>query len=309
MESPQISIVIPLYNEEKPFQMLVDRIQAILDHDQKSIQVVLVDDGSKDNTPYLMQYLSESDKRFKSIFLSRNHGHQLAVSAGMAHADATEAIMIIDGDLQDPPELLSSFYDKIKEGYDVVYAIRKNRKESWLMKMAYWLYYRLQRAVSNFNIPIDSGDFCMMSKRVRDVMVNMPEESRYLRGMRSWVGFKQFGYEYERASRQAGESKYSFKKLLELAFNGIFNFTRFPIKLMYILGVSCILISFFYILYLIFLKFSGDKLPEGYITLIFSISLFSGAQLLCLGLIGEYVYRTYNQVRKRPLFVIDKVIN
>jgi polyisoprenyl-phosphate glycosyltransferase len=309
MKKPQISIVIPLYNEEKSFQILIERVTTILNSSEIDIQVVLVNDGSKDNTPFLMQLLSEKDERFKSVFLSRNHGHQIAVSAGMYYADAREAVMIIDGDLQDPPELINDFYLKLKEGYDVVYAIRKNRKENLLMKFAYWCYYRLQRMVSNYNIPIDSGDFCMISKRVRDIMVSMPEDSRYLRGMRSWVGFNQFGYKYERASRQAGESKYSFKKLLELAFNGIFNFTRFPIKIMYIFGFFSILISFCYLVYLLYLKFSSNSLPQGYVTLIFSISFFSGAQLICLGLIGEYVFRTYSQVRQRPLFIIDKIIN
>lgn len=309
MQDPQISIVIPLYNEEKGFELLRDRITTILDSIGLPVQVVLVNDGSRDNTPILMQLLSEKDKRFRSVFLSRNHGHQLAVSAGMQYATGTEAVMIIDGDLQDPPELITDFFNKIREGYDVVYAIRKKRKEGIVKKFAYWAYYRIQKSVSNFNIPIDSGDFCMITRRVRDIMVAMPEESRYLRGLRSWVGFKQFGYEYDRDKRQAGESKYSLKKLMELAFNGIFNFTRFPIKLMYRLGMTCILISVLYLIYLLYLRFSGSKLPEGYITLIFSISLFSGAQLLSLGLIGEYVYRTYNQVRQRPLFIVDKVIN
>ncbi len=229
---------------------------------------------------FLMELLSREDKRFKSVFLSRNYGHQIAVSAGMYYTDAEEAIMIIDGDLQDPPELIDDFYLKIKEGFDVVYAIRKNRKENFIKKFIYWLYYRLQRMVSNYNIPIDSGDFCMISKRVKDVMISMPEESRYLRGMRSWVGFKQFGYEYDRNKRQAGDSNYSLRKLMELAFNGIFNFTRFPIKIMYRLGALSIISSIIYLFYLIYLKFTGDILPQGYTSLIFSISFFSGIQLV-----------------------------
>lgn len=309
MQAPTISIVAPLYNEEKSFSALVERMTAILDSFDVSIQVVLVNDGSSDNTPYLMKLLSEKDKRFKSVFLSRNHGHQLAVSAGMHHADGTEAIMIIDGDLQDPPELIADFYAKLKEGYDVVYAVRKNRKENLVLKTAYWAYYRLQRMVSNYNIPIDSGDFCMISKRVRDIMVSMPEESRYLRGMRSWVGFHQYGFEYDRAERHAGESKYTLRKLMELAFNGIFNFSKFPVHLMYRLGLTSIVISILYMIYLTFKKIMGYELPEGYYTLIFAISFFSGVQLVSIGLIGEYVFRTYNQVRKRPLFIVDKVIN
>jgi dolichol-phosphate mannosyltransferase len=227
----------------------------------------------------------------------------------MYYTDAEQAILIMDGDLQDPPELIKDFYAKLQEGFDVIYAVRKNRKENFLLKSAYWAYYRLQRSISNFNIPIDSGDFCMISKRVRDIIVAMPEESRYLRGMRSWVGFKQYGYEYDRNERAAGESKYSLKKLIQLAFNGIFNFSRYPIKLMYRLGFVSILISACYLVYLLYKKIVGAPLPQGYFTLIFAISFFSGVQLISLGLIGEYVFRTYNQVRNRPLFIVDKIIN
>lgn len=307
--NPQISIVIPLYNEEKTFNKLVERITGILNSFEINTQVVLINDGSSDNTPFLMQLQSEKDKRFKSVLLSRNHGHQIAVSAGLYYADAQQAVMIMDGDLQDPPELIKDFYSKLQEGYDVIFAIRKKRKENFILRSAYWLYYRLQRAVSNFNIPIDSGDFCMVSKRVRDIIVSMPEESRYLRGMRSWVGFKQFGYEYDRDERFAGESKYNLKKLMQLAFNGIFNFSRFPIQLMYRMGFISIIISLLYIVYLSYKKIMGDPLPQGYFTLIFAICFFSGVQLISLGLIGEYVFRTYNQVRKRPLFIVDKIIN
>jgi len=308
MKTPQISIIIPLYNEEKLFNTLVERITAILDSLQV-VQAVLVDDGSTDNTPFLMELISKKDERFKSVFLSRNHGHQIAVSAGMYYADAEEAIMIIDGDLQDPPELINDFYSKLQEGYDVVYAVRKNRKENFMMKSAYWLYYRLQKSVSNYNIPLDSGDFCMISKRVKDIMVSMPEESRYLRGIRSWVGFKQFGYEYDRQERHAGESKYSIKKLVELAFNGIFNFSKYPITLMYRLGLLSIIFGIIYIFHLIYLKLTSNILPQGYVTLFFGVLFFSGVQLISLGLIGEYVFRIYSQVRQRPLFIIDKVIN
>ena len=309
MEQPKISIVIPLYNEESGFETLVERITQVMDSSSLPIQTVLVNDGSADNTPYLMKLVSDRDKRFRSVFLSRNHGHQIAVSAGMHYAEGTEAIMIIDGDLQDPPELMTEFYAKIAEGYDVVYAVRQKRKEGMMLKLAYWLYYRLQRAVSYYNIPIDSGDFCMITTRVRDIMTSMPEESRYLRGMRSWVGFKQFAFSYERSNRFAGESKYTLSKLMQLAFNGIFNFTRFPITMMYRIGIFTLLLSILYIIRLFYLRFIGADLPQGYITLIFSISFFSGVQLISLGLIGEYVFRTYSQVRQRPLFIIDKIIN
>jgi glycosyltransferase involved in cell wall biosynthesis len=306
---PSVSILVPLYNEEKMFGHLIERLTRLLDSFEPRTQVVLINDGSIDQTPALMTDLSARDKRFKSVFLSRNHGHQMAVSAGLFCADAEEAIMIIDGDLQDPPELIFDFYKKLQEGYDVIYAIRKNRKEGFMLKFVFWAYYRVQKKLSNFDIPMDTGDFCMMSKRVRDILISMPEESRYLRGMRSWVGFRQYGYEYDRQERQAGDSKYSLKKRVEIGLNGIFNFSKVPIRFMYILGFGSILLSILYTFLLLYLKYTGHNLPDGYITLIFAISFFSGVQLITLGLIGEYVFRTYNQVRQRPLFIIDKTIN
>jgi dolichol-phosphate mannosyltransferase len=309
IQKPRISILVPLYNEEKIFGQLTERLTKLLDSFEPTTQVVLVNDGSTDQTPVLMTELSAGDPRFKSVFLSRNHGHQLAVSAGLFCADAEEAIMIIDGDLQDPPELIFDFYKKLQEGYDVIYAIRKNRKEGLLLTFLFWAYYRLQKKLSNFDIPMDTGDFCMMSKRVRDILISMPEESRYLRGMRSWVGFRQYGYEYDRQERHAGDSKYSLKKRVEIGLNGIFNFSKVPIRFMYVLGFGSILLSILYTFLLLYLKYTGHTLPDGYITLIFAISFFSGVQLITLGMIGEYVFRTYNQVRQRPLFIIDKTIN
>jgi glycosyltransferase involved in cell wall biosynthesis len=309
MEKYQISIVIPLYNEEKMFRELTERIIGILDSFEMKTQVVLVNDGSSDATPFLMEEISSRDRRFKSVFLSRNHGHQLAVSAGLTCTDGEEAIMIIDGDLQDPPELIVEFYKKLKEGFDVIYGIRKNRKEGFLLRLSFWAYYRIQRMLSNYDIPMDSGDFCMMSRRVRDIMITMAEQSRYLRGMRSRVGFRQYGYSYDRKERVAGKSKYSFRKRIEIGLNGIFNFSKVPIRFMYLLGFTSILISILYVLYLLYLKLTSTYLPDGYVTIIFAVSFFSGVQLITLGLIGEYVFRMYNQVRQRPLFIIDKIIN
>jgi glycosyltransferase involved in cell wall biosynthesis len=309
ISKPLVSILVPLYNEEKIFGHLIERLTKLLDSFEPATQVVLVNDGSIDQTPALMTELSARDPRFKSVFLSRNHGHQMAVSAGLFCADAEEAIMIIDGDLQDPPELIFDFYKKLQEGYDVIYAIRKNRKEGFMLTFLFWAYYRVQKKLSNFDIPMDTGDFCMMSRRVRDILISMPEESRYLRGMRSWVGFRQYGYEYERQERHAGDSKYSLKKRMEIALNGIFNFSKVPIRFMYIMGFGSILLSILYTFLLLYLKYTAHNLPDGYITLIFAISFFSGVQLITLGLIGEYVFRTYNQVRQRPLFIIDKTIN
>lgn len=309
MDNPVVSIVVPLYNEEKVFDELIERLKKVMLLSGFKVETILVNDGSSDQTASLIEKTASGNDGFIGVLLSRNYGHQFAVSAGLSVAKGTEAVMIIDGDLQDPPELLSEFYKKLKEGYDVVYAVRKNRKETPLKKLAYWFYYRIQRSISNFKIPLDSGDFSMISRRVTDHLNQMPEQSRYLRGMRSWVGFKQFGYEYSRDARAAGDSKYGWKKLLGLAFNGIFNFSDFPVRFISRLGIVIILLSLVYVGYVVFEKIFFGSVPQGFTTLIIAITLFSGVQLISIGLIGEYVLRIYNQVRNRPLFVIDKIIS
>lgn len=308
MNVPEVSIVVPLYNEESVFGLLYERLEKVVRSSDFKIEVVLVDDGSTDRTPVLIEKATQENPDFTGVLLSRNHGHQLAVSAGLSVARGTHAVMIIDGDLQDPPELIAAFYRKLKEGFDVVYAVRQNRKESRLKKIAYWFYYRIQSRVSNFKVPIDSGDFSLVSRRVVDYLNAMPEQSRYLRGMRSWVGFKQFGFLCDRDARMGGETKYSWKKLFELAFNGIFNFSDLPIRFITRLGIITILVSLIYIIYILVKKMMGIYVPEGFTTLIIAICLFSGVQLISIGVLGEYVLRIYKQVRNRPLFVIDKII-
>jgi len=310
LKIPQISIVAPLYNESETFPMLVERINALMDSSPLTIEVVLIDDGSKDDTAMRIRQLALTDDRYHGVLLSRNHGHQLALTAGIASAKGTEALFVIDGDLQDPPELLPEFYKLLKEGNDVVYAVRKKRKEGWLKKTSYYLFYRLLRSISYVEIPLDSGDFALISRRVADVLNKMPEESRYLRGMRSWVGFKQTGFEYERDARAAGESKYSFKQLFGLAYNGIFNFSEFPIKFMSRTGVAAIVISLIYFIIVVIKKLFFVQVVEGFTALLFVIILFSGVQLLALGIIGEYVLRIFFQSKGRPLYIVkEEIIN
>jgi glycosyltransferase involved in cell wall biosynthesis len=304
----EISIVVPLYNEEDVFDKLIQRLTAVINSTNFSCEVILVNDGSSDKTDILIQNVCKKDTRFTSVLLSRNHGHQLAVTAGLQYVRGKKGAMIIDGDLQDPPELVNQFYELLNSGYDVIYAVRKNRKESFIKKIAYSSYYRLQKKVSNFNIPIDSGDFSMLSRRVVDTMNSMPEQSRYLRGMRAWVGYKQIAYEYDRDERHAGETKYSWSKLFELAFNGIFNFSDFPVKIITRLGFLTVIFSLIYFAYNIYRKIYYNDVPQGFSATILAIILFSGVQLISLGLIGEYVLRIYNQVRNRPLFIVDSVI-
>lgn len=305
---PTVSLVIPLYNEEKVFHLLLERLQQLRQGLPYAVEVILVDDGSRDATPFLMREVALQDASYKAVFLSRNFGHQLAVSAGMAYVAAQKAVMILDGDLQDPPELIHRFYEKILEGYEVVYAIRKKRKENIIKRTAYWLFYRLLNSISNIDIPLDSGDFCMISRRVNDLIVAMPERSRFLRGMRTWLGFKQIGIPYERDARQAGEAKYNLKMLFRLAYDGIYNFSEVPLRFITKLGVLSISLSLIYLLIVIILKISGADIPPGFTTLMVAISLFSGVQLVSLGIIGEYVARTYMQVKGRPPFVVREVI-
>lgn len=305
----QLSIVVPLYNEQETFPFLIERLNKLMQSNPSiKIEVVLIDDGSKDNTSMLMAQLAYMDDRYQCVFLSRNFGHQLALSAGLECARGSEAIMVIDGDLQDPPELLTQFYNYYLQGYDVVYAIRKNRKESRLKRLAYHVFYRLQRRVTNVDIPIDAGDFSLISRRVVDILNKMPEESRFIRGLRSWIGFKHIGIEYDRDERKAGNTKYSISQLITLAYNGIFNFSDFPIKLITRLGFFTVMIGVIYFILTLLKKFFWGVVPEGFTALLFAIVLFSGVQLISLGIIGEYVYRIFFQTKNRPLFIIKERI-
>lgn len=303
-----ISLLVPLYNEESTFPHLIERLNALIEKADFTIEVVLVDDGSKDNTAFLMSQLSVTNENYHSVFLSRNFGHQIAVTAGLTCVKGKEGVMVLDGDLQDPPELLFEFYSQLKEGFDVVYAVRKKRKEGFFMKMCYYWFYRLQSKVSNIQIQLDSGDFCLMSRKVVDIINKMPEESRYLRGMRSWVGFEQKAIEYERSGRIAGVSKYSFKMLFKLAYDGIFNFSEFPVKLISGLGFTSIIIALIYLAYTLVVKYFYGEVPTGFTSLLITIIMFSGVQLLSLGILGEYVVRIFFQVKHRPLFVIKNRI-
>jgi dolichol-phosphate mannosyltransferase len=308
MSLPDISIVVPLYNEHEVFDKLVQRLQSTMDSSSHSVEVIMVDDGSKDQTALLIQGMASKDRRFKGVLLSRNFGHQIALSAGMAHAQCTKALMVIDGDLQDPPELMVPFFEKMLQGADVVYAVRKNRKEGAIMNSMYWLFYRMLSRLSEHPIPHDSGDFCMISKRVLDHMNDMPERSRFLRGIRSWVGFKQVPYEYDRDGRADGKTKYSMKGLFKLAYDGIFNFSNKPLKLITHIGLYTILVSVIYLTGVLIKKLLGYEVPSGFISLVAVITLFSGVQLISLGIIGEYLARIYLQVKNRPLYVVDKTV-
>jgi dolichol-phosphate mannosyltransferase len=306
--TPQVSFVIPVYNEESNLPMLVDRIVKIMDQSEIHLEAVLVDDGSRDNSRQILQQLALSDPRFHVILLSRNHGHQLALTAGLSVARGSEGVFVLDGDLQDPPELLDTFYRKHKEGYDVVYAIREKRKEVFYKRFAYFVFYRILKKIANIEIPLDSGDFSFISRRVVDVLNKMPEESRFIRGMRTWIGFKQIGIAYDRQERASGDSKYSFGKLVQLALNGIYNFSEFPVKFVMILGGLTISSSVLYLISVIIKKMFFDQVIEGFTALLFVVILFGGIQLLAIGILGEYILRIFFQSKSRPNFIIEAEI-
>ena len=307
-EAVTVSIIVPLYNEEKVFPVLIERLNKVVADVDYPVEVVLVNDGSSDATPQQMMALALDNPTYQCVFLSKNYGHQIALTAGLSLARGKEAIMVIDGDLQDPPELLPDFYDKIKEGFDVVYGVRKNRKEGIPKRISYYLFYRILKNIAGIDLPLDSGDFGMMSRRVVDIMNKMPEQSRYLRGMRAWVGFNQVGIPYERSKRVAGEPKYDFKMLSRLAYNGIFNFSDVPIKILTRLGFLSIGSSVCYFIYSIIVKYTTDTVPSGFTALLFVIILFGGVQLISIGILGEYVIRMFFQVKNRPIFIVKEKI-
>jgi dolichol-phosphate mannosyltransferase len=305
---PQVSFVIPLYNEESNLGVLVDRLIQVIESSDLAIDVVLIDDGSRDRSREILQALALQDSRFHVILLSKNHGHQLALTAGLSVARGTEGVFVLDGDLQDPPELLATFYAKFKEGYDVVYAVREKRKEVFYKRWAYFIFYRILKKIANVDIPLDSGDFSFISRRAVNVLNQMPEESRFIRGMRTWIGFKQIGISYDRQERASGDSKYSFGKLVQLALNGIFNFSEFPIKFVTMLGGFAIFSSMIYFISVVIKKFFVDEVIEGFTALLFVIILFGGIQLAAIGILGEYILRIFFQSKNRPNFIIEKQI-
>ena len=308
MSQPLISVVVPLFNEEENIQQLFNRCSEALNVWTNNYEIICVNDGSKDKTLLLLKEIHQKDKRWKIISLSRNFGHQQAFFCGLFHAKGNYVAMI-DGDLQDPPELLYDFYQKMISGnFDVVYGVRQKRKEGFFKKFLYKSYYKILKKMASVEIPLDSGDFCLMKKVVVDNMLSMKEQSLFLRGIRSWVGFNQFGYEYERDARFGGEPKYTFKKLFQLAYNGIFSFSQLPVKILTTLGFWVVIIAVLYSFYALYVKITTPDVPQGFTTLAIAIFLFGGIQLLALGIIGEYVLRIYDETRNRPAFIEEEVI-
>lgn len=298
-----ISIVIPVYNEEHIIDELYGRTAAALNGITQDWEVICVNDGSTDTTLGRLLSLNEKDERWKVIDLSRNFGQQRAIWAGLNHATGNY-IGIMDADLQDAPQHFVDFYEELKGDTDVVYAVRTGRKENRVKKLAYWTFYRLLKNVFQVNIPIDSGDFCLMRRAVVKHMLTMPEQSLFVRGIRNWVGFRQKGIRCERDARFAGSPKYSLRGLMKLAYNGIFSFSDFPLRFLGRLGLYIIICSIFYAGWILTKKFLWGTVPEGFTTTILVILFFGGVQLVTIRILGEYIHRIYDESRKRPLFIV-----
>ncbi len=309
-----ISVVVPIFNEENNIAQLYKRLTEAAGQWKDSFEVIFVDDGSTDNSASLMKDIIDRDGRFKAITFSRNFGHQAAITAGIQRANG-DAVVVMDGDLQDPPEEIAKFLDKWREGYGVVYAIRTKRKENLFKRCCYSLFYLILKAISEIEIPLDSGDFCVMDKKVVNVLKSeMPEQIRFVRGLRAFAGFKQVGIKYERSRREHGETKYTFSKLFKLAFDGIFDFSTFPLRLSiysgFFVAIPSFLVGMFFIVNRIFdfkvLGHSPDDTP-GIATVIVGVFFLGGIILISLGIIGEYVRRIYYEVKRRPSYIIDTV--
>ena len=304
--APDLSIVVPFFNEEENVGELYRRLVAALDALWLSYELVFVNDGSGDRTPALLDEMHRRDPRVVPLHLSRNFGHQPAISAGVAHARG-QAVLIMDGDLQDPPEALGRFIERWREGYEVVYAVRTQRKENFVKRAGYYLFYRLLRAVSDLEIPLDSGDFCLMDRKVVDVLNHLPERMRFLRGLRTFVGFRQIGVSYPRAAREAGTPKYTFRALIRLALDGIISFSSAPLNLVTYLGLASGGLAILGLFWLMVDAWIRAQTPSGWATAIVVVLFMGAVQLLSLGIVGEYVRRIFLEVKGRPTYIVRDV--
>ncbi|HEV2694989.1 MAG TPA: glycosyltransferase family 2 protein [Verrucomicrobiae bacterium] len=307
---PKISVIVPCFNEEAVLPSLFARLGKVAATWNADYEIICVDDGSHDRTWDILKAQNAGDPRWRCLSFSRNFGHQTAVSAGL-HFAGGDAVVVIDADLQDPPEEISRLLEKWREGYDVIYAIRQKRKESWPKRFCYWLFYRLMARMAHFEIPLDSGDFCLMSARVVATINSMPERNRFVRGLRAWSGFRQTGLVYERAAREAGEPKYNLRKLLKLATDGLFSFSAVPLQFATHIGLLVSAFAFFGAIFTLLQKIFAEQFARiglapqpGFPTIVISILFLGGVQLICLGILGEYLGRIYDEVKGRPLWIV-----
>jgi len=300
---PELSIVVPVYNSAELVPQLYQRLVAVLEG--VAFEIVFVEDASPDNLAEVLRGLRRADPRVRYLRFSRNFGHQTAVTAGMDVARG-RAVVVMDDDLQDPPETVPELVARWRDGFQVVYAVRRNRKESLWKRAAYGLFYRLLARLSPLGIPLDSGDFALYDRRVVEVLRAMPERSRYLRGMRVWAGFRQAGVPYERAGRAGGSSTYSLSMLLSLAASGITGFSTVPLRLSFLLGAAAALLSFLGGLFLVYLKLARGVDVPGWTSLAVLLLFLSGLQLFSTGITNEYLARVFEEVKGRPLYIVEE---
>ncbi|HXT87919.1 MAG TPA: glycosyltransferase family 2 protein [Trebonia sp.] len=304
MEMVKYSIVIPLYNEESGIAVLVEKLLEIIAQFDGPAEIVLVDDGSKDRTYELAREVTEKDQRFKLLQFSRNFGHQMAITAGMDAASG-DAVIIMDADLQDPPYVVLQMIEKWKEGYEVVYGLREHRQGERLFKTATAsVFYGLLHRIADIDTPVDVGDFRLVDRKALNAFLQMRENNRYVRGMFSWVGFRQTGVPYVREERFSGTTHYTLRKMVKLASNGILGFSTAPLRLALNTGLFLAFAAVIYAIVAISLKLAGVELVPGYASLLFVVTFFSGIQLAVMGVVGLYVGRIYDEARQRPLYII-----
>jgi polyisoprenyl-phosphate glycosyltransferase len=306
MKPIMYSIIAPIYNEFENIPMLWERISQVMDSTGDAWEFILVDDGSSDGSTDQIRELAASDARVRPVIFARNFGHQIAVTAGLDYARG-KAIVVIDADLQDPPEVILELAEKWKEGYEVVYAVRSEREgESWFKLFTASMFYRLIYRITDVKIPLDTGDFRLIDRKVVDVMNSMRERHRFLRGMSAWIGFKQVGVEYKRAARVAGVTKYPFKKMLRLALNAITGFSYFPLQVATYFGFIAAGMAILAIPVVTIMRLVDSQFFEGQTTTLVSVLFLGGVQLISLGILGEYIGRIYDEVKGRPLYVVSE---
>jgi dolichol-phosphate mannosyltransferase len=298
------SIIAPIFNEKANLPELHRRITEVMKQTRESWELILVDDGSTDGSTDLLRAMAKKDKRVRPVIFARNFGHQVAVTAGLDYSRG-EAVVIIDSDLQDPPELILEMAKKWREGYEVVYAVRTEREgESWFKLWTASLFYRLIYRITDVKIPLDTGDFRLIDRKVVDVMNRMRERHRFLRGMSAWVGFKQTGVEYKRAARVAGETKYPFRKMFRLAINAVTSFSYFPLQVATFAGFFSAGIAILAMPVVIYLRASGSQAFFGQASTLLAVLFLGGVQLISLGVLGEYIGRLYDEAKGRPLYIV-----
>lgn len=301
------SIIVPMYNEEEVIGHTYERLAAVMERTGEPYELIFVNDGSRDRTAELVSMICQADPQVRLVDFSRNFGHQVAVSAGMDYAQG-DAVVIIDADLQDPPEVILDMIDKWKEGYEVVYGQRLKRKgETPFKKLTALAFYRILRSMTNVDIPVDTGDFRLIDRKVCDVLKGLKEKNRFVRGLVSWVGFRQTSVEYVREERFAGETKYPFRKMVRFALDGITSFSYKPLKLASYLGFLLSIGGFIYLMVVIWQRLFTDTTQEGWTTIVALNLLFNGIILIILGVIGEYIGRIYDESKNRPLYIVRDV--